>query len=132
VVAEQVRVDRDTVTLGGVRVRKVVDERQVVVDEPVLREEVSVERRSINRFVAADKPPKCRQEGDTTIVPVLEEVLVVQKRLLLKEEVRITKVRRTERGQEVVTKRAERAVIEKLDERGDVVSPAAERTSRTR
>ena len=96
-----------------------------------MREDISVERRPINRFVAANEPPQCRQEGDTTIVPVLEEVLVVQKRLLLKEEVRITKVQRTEREQQLVTTRAERAVIEKLDERGDPVTPAAENASKS-
>lgn len=31
-------------------------------------------------------PPGVRVEGDTTIVPVIEEVLVVEKRLILKEE----------------------------------------------
>lgn len=33
--------------------------------------------------------PEIRTEGDVTIVPVLEEVLVVEKRLVLKEELHI-------------------------------------------
>jgi stress response protein YsnF len=35
-----------------------------------------------------------RQEGDTWILPVLEEILVVEKRLMLREEVRVTPTRR--------------------------------------
>ena len=66
---------------------------QYTIDEPLFLEDVGVERVSINRIV--DEHPETWQDGDTTVIPVVEEVLVVQKRLLLKEEIRITK-RRTE------------------------------------
>ena len=55
-----------------------------------------------------------RQEGDTLIVPVLEEVLVVEKRLLLKEEVRITRTRTEVHSPQAVTLRSEEAVIEEI------------------
>jgi stress response protein YsnF len=42
---------------------------------------------AVNRVV--DAPSAIRQEGDTIIVPVLEEIMVVEKRLLLKEEIHI-------------------------------------------
>ena len=86
-------------------------ERTEVVDLPLTREEVSVERVAVNRVV--DGPVETRREGDTWIVPVLEEVLVVEKRLMLREEVRIT-TRRTEVAEpQTVTLRREEAVVER-------------------
>jgi hypothetical protein len=70
-----------------------LDERSVLIDEPLYYEDVEVERVPVNRIV--DGPVQTRQEGDVMIVPVVEEVVTVQKRLLLKEEVRIRR-RRTE------------------------------------
>ena len=46
-----------------------------------------VERIAINRVV--DAAPSVRQEGDTVIVPVIKEIMVVEKRLLLKEEIQV-------------------------------------------
>jgi hypothetical protein len=69
------------------------DQRSVLVDEPLFFEDVEIERVTVNRIV--DQPVQTRQEGDTMIVPVLEEVVTIQKRLLLKEEVHIRR-RRTE------------------------------------
>ena len=86
--------------------------------EPTRAEEtVSVERVPINREVA--EPPPVRQEGDTTIVPILEEVLVVEKRLVLREEVRITKRRREISERHRVTLRREQAEIERLPAEND-------------
>jgi stress response protein YsnF len=56
-----------------------------------------------------------RYEGDTMIVSVLEEVLVVEKRLMLKEELHIRK-RRVERHQpQCVTLRHEEARVEHIN-----------------
>ena len=63
----------------------------VSLDEPLFAEEVVVERVPVNRIV--DGPVQTRQEGDTTVIPVIEEVLTVHKRILLREEVRITRKR---------------------------------------
>jgi hypothetical protein len=70
-----------------------VDQRSVLVDEPLYFEDVEVERVPVNRII--DQPVETRHEGDTMIVPVVEEVVTIQKRLLLKEEVHIRR-RRTE------------------------------------
>ena len=80
------------------------------MDEPLLRESVQVERVPINRLVA--EAPASRQEGDTLVVPILEEVLVVEKRLMLMEEVRITRTRTEVHEPQTVTLRSEEAVIE--------------------
>jgi len=89
VVVEEVDIRKRRWDTGGVRVHVAVREREETVDEPLIRQEVQVERVPINRPV--DRPPAPRQEGNVTILPVVEEVLVVEKRLMLKEEVRITK-----------------------------------------
>jgi len=75
------------------RYQKATPERDVVIDEPLFGEDVTVERVQVNRLV--DAAPQSRQDGDTTIIPVVEEVITVQKRLLLREEVRITRRRTT-------------------------------------
>ena len=62
---------------------------QELVDVPLFREEVRVERVPINLFVEA--LPPVRQEGDTMIIPVVEEQIVIQKKLLLVEELRVRK-----------------------------------------
>ena len=95
---------------GGVRLTKRVTEREETVDEPLLRADVQVERVPINRVVT--EAPQARQEGDTLVVPILEEVLVVEKRLMLKEEVRITRTQTEVHQPQAVTLRMEEAVIE--------------------
>jgi len=64
---------------------------EFVHDEALFSDDVTVERVAVNRLL--DAPVETRQEGDTTVIPVMEEVLTIQKRLLLKEEVRITRKR---------------------------------------
>ena len=115
VVAEEIEVDRRWVETGRVRVTKRVSERVEVVDEPTLLEEVHVERVPVDRVV--DGPVPIRYEGDTMIVPLFEEVLVVEKRLVLKEELHITKRRREERSPREVTLRSEQARVERLEPR---------------
>jgi uncharacterized protein (TIGR02271 family) len=98
---------------GRVRVSKTVREREEVVDEPFLRQEVSVERVPIDRFV--DGPVPARYEGNTLVIPVLEEVLVVEKRLRLKEEVRVTKIQSEASEPQTVTLRSEEMTVERVD-----------------
>lgn len=99
-----------SVTIPLMEETRRVMEREETIDEPLLRESVEVERVPINRIVA--EAPPSRQEGDTLIIPVLEEVLVVEKRLMLKEEVRITRTQTEVHQPQAVTLRTEEAVIE--------------------
>ena len=77
-----------------------------------MREEVEVERVPIRRVV--DGPVPIRDEDGTTIIPILEEVLVVEKRLMLKEELHIRKHRVETHQPQRVTLRREEARIERL------------------
>jgi uncharacterized protein (TIGR02271 family) len=98
---------------GRVRITKIVHEREEEVNAPRVREEVTIERVTLNRMV--DAPVSMRQQGDTFIIPLLEEVVVVEKRLMVKEELRITKRRIEEHGSQQVTLRREEVVVERLD-----------------
>lgn len=111
VVAEELEVGARRVETGVVRVHKQVHEREEHVDRPVIREEVQIEHVPIGRMV--EQVPAPRSEGDTLIIPVLEEVLVVEKRLVLKEEVRVTRRRIEERSTQRVPLRTEEVVIER-------------------
>ncbi|WP_342647619.1 YsnF/AvaK domain-containing protein [Mucilaginibacter sp. CSA2-8R] len=92
VMQEDLQVDKQLIESGKVNVSKRVVDEDVTVDVPVAHEEVTVEKKAINQYVDTP-PPAVRQDGDTTIISVLKEVLVVEKRLMLVEEVHITKKR---------------------------------------
>lgn len=94
-----------------VRVHLRTVNREHLIDEPLNHEKVEIERVSINRPV--DAVPPIRHEGDTTVVSVVEEVLVVERRLVLKEEIRLTRVVSVERHRETVTLREQQAVVER-------------------
>ncbi|HEU4597590.1 MAG TPA: YsnF/AvaK domain-containing protein [Pyrinomonadaceae bacterium] len=114
VVAEQLDVRKRVVEGGGVRIRKTVREREEIVDEPLMREEVRVERVPVGRIV--DGPVPVRHVGKTMIVSLLEEVLVVEKRLMLKEELHITKEEIETYRPQRVRLRSEEAFVERVDD----------------
>ena len=109
--AEQLAVTRRRVE-HVVRVATVTHEREQQVDEALAHERIEIEHVPINRTV--DAVPPVREEGDTTILPVVEEVLVVERRLVLKEEVRIRRVRSTEHHRETVLLRSQDAVVTRV------------------
>jgi uncharacterized protein (TIGR02271 family) len=124
VVEEQLVIDKRQVDTGRVRVHKKIDKRQETVDLPLTRERVDVRRVVIDREVNDFLP--IRREGDTTIIPVVEELLVVEKKLRLKEEIHIIRRREEERHIEEVTLEAERAEIERIDQEGHSTQLAPE------
>jgi uncharacterized protein (TIGR02271 family) len=124
VVAETLDVEKRKVQTGGVRIKKVVHEREEVVDEPLMREEVQVKRVPINRVV--DAPVPVRHVGNTMIISLLEEVLVVEKRLMLKEELHITKGEIETYKPQRVTLRSEEAVVERVGD-DDEIDPQLKR-----
>jgi len=111
--AEQLVVTRRRVEHDIVRVKTVTREREQQVDEPLTDERIEVERVPIGRIVEA--VPPVREEGDTTVMPVVEEVVVVERRLMLKEEVRIRRVRSTGHHRETVVLRAQEAVVTRVE-----------------
>ena len=116
VLEERLEVGKRVVDTGGYRIVKRVEERDVVVDEALRLEGVDIERRPVGQLLVDGHVPTVRQEGATTIYPVLEEILVTQKRLLLKEELRITRTEGSRRDPQTVTLRSEEITIERLDD----------------
>jgi len=95
VMEEHLVVGKEWVETGRVLVSKNVVEEQSLFNTTVNSEEVSVERKEVNQYVEK-APAPVRQEGDVTIISVVKEVLVVEKRLMLVEELHITKRQRQE------------------------------------
>src|SRR5215467_11668288 len=96
--AEEVSVAKRRVVTGQVKVGTVTKESEQLVEELLEHEHVEIERIAVGKEV--DKAPAVRQEGDTLIIPVLEEIVVVERRLLLKEEVRVRRTREKQPYQE--------------------------------
>ncbi|MEP6988053.1 MAG: YsnF/AvaK domain-containing protein [Chloroflexota bacterium] len=110
VIEEVINVDKHEIE-HTVRISKTVRTEDIMVDEPLTREDIVVEHIAINRYV--DEPLPVRHEGDTTIIPLVEEVLVVEKRLLLREEIRITRQKSTISNPQVHTLRREDVQIDR-------------------
>jgi stress response protein YsnF len=122
-VEEQITTRIEETDLELVRVRKTVESRDVELEGQAVKEHVEVERVPVNRYVHAVPPP--RTEGDVTIIPVVEEIVVVEKRLLLKEEVHVKKRRHVVKRKLRVPVRRERIAVERL-------KPEQEREKRRR
>jgi uncharacterized protein (TIGR02271 family) len=110
---ERLLVGKREVERGRVVVRTRVEEREEIAEAALRSDAVSIERVPINREVEA--APPVREEDGVTIIPILEEQMVVQTRLVLKEEVRITRTSRTELFREPVRLRSERAEVVRLE-----------------
>jgi stress response protein YsnF len=122
--AEDVAISRRTVAGDTLRVKTMTRERDHHVDESLSHVRVEVERVPIGRPVAA--VPPTREEGDTTILSVVEEVIVIEHRLILKEEVHIRRIHVTERHTETVVVREQTVEICRVE----AASPAPEEDHR--
>jgi uncharacterized protein (TIGR02271 family) len=112
VVQEDLEIERRVVESGRIRVNKKVETTESVVDEPLVHESYDIRRISVNRII--DDAPKPHYEGDTLVLPILEEVLVVEKRLVLREEVRITPKREEVRDPQTHSLRREHVEVERV------------------
>ena len=110
-IGERLEVGVRTVQTAKIRLQKTVQEYQEELNEPLAVRTFQVERVALNQLV--DEPPAVRQEGDTTVYPVVEEQLILTKQLILKEEVRVTKVESERLDTQVVTLRREHLSVER-------------------
>ena len=107
--AEDATVSRQVIETGRVRLAKVTRTRDHLVDELLAHTNVEVRRIPIGRLI--DAMPPVKEDGDLTIVPIVEETLVVERKLMLKEEVHIRRVQTTERYQQKVKLRYQTAEV---------------------
>jgi uncharacterized protein (TIGR02271 family) len=109
---ERLEVKKRTVTTGKVRVVTHTETVEEVVRAVLDGEEADVQTIELDQPIVGPVP-QIRTEGDVIIVPVLEEILVVEKRLVLKREIRITKRRTSETVEIPVSLRKQRVKVER-------------------
>ena len=112
VIQERAVVNKRVVETGRVRIRKNVREYEEHVDIPHVHEEVRVERVPVDQFVEA--APQVRTEGDVTIIPVVEERYVMEKRLVLVEELHVRRERHETHRPQVVRVLKEEVEVDRL------------------
>ena len=114
IAGEELAASTREVETGRLVVRKRVETVPHDLTVDVAHDEVDIERVAMDQMV--EQVPEARYEGDVLIVPVIEEVIVVEKRLKLVEEVRITTRRVT--GEQVIHDEPRREVVEVVEEEG--------------
>jgi uncharacterized protein (TIGR02271 family) len=110
--AEEAEVARRTVETGRVRVATVTHTRDHLADEWLARTNVEVDRIPIDRVIEAIPPVK--EDAGLTIIPIVEETVVVERKLVLKEELHIRRKQTTERFQQTVPLRYQTAQITRI------------------
>ena len=121
--AEELTIRKEAVETGRLRVSKQTHTREASIDEDLLSEYAEIETIPVGRQIF--KIPSVRYEGDTTIIPIVEEVLHTERRLILKEEIRITRRQKTERFHDSVTLRYQEAVITRVQSATEPVDAAS-------
>jgi len=112
IIQEQVQINKEVVESGSVRISKSVHEVEEMYNIPISYEEHEVKRVTLNQYVDT-APPAIRYEGDTMIIPILREEVVVQKRIVLVEEVHVTKRQVEKTVQQPVTLLKEELNVER-------------------
>ena len=120
---ERLHVDKVPKDRGGYRITKRVETREELIDEPLRHHKVEIERCPVGRRLLGEAMPEPRYEGDTYIVPVIEEVLVTEKQLVLVEEIRITRRQGMHHKPQQVTLRKEDISIERLEPEDSSTTP---------
>lgn len=118
VIQEELHVGKRMIDTGrGIRVHRKIVERTEVVDEPLRQDALEITRVPVGREVDPDDLPEPHQEGDTFIVPVLEEILVIQRQWRLKEELHITKRKHEVHAPQTVILKSQEVSVEHFDEK---------------
>ncbi len=117
---ETLRVAKRTVEHGRVRVSVLTEVEQQQVRETLRSSRVEVAHVAIGRRLeAGEAMPQARTENDVLIVPIVEEMLVMEKRLVVVEEMHIRIVQNQEEVEQAVPLRRQRAVVERLASEGE-------------
>jgi uncharacterized protein (TIGR02271 family) len=117
VIEEELEVGKRRVEGDRVSVRTILRERTELVEQPLESTEVEIERITIDREI--DTAPEIRNDGDTMIIPIVEERLVIEKRLFLREEVHVHRRRVVTQFRQNVTLRSQEVVVERRDAASD-------------
>jgi uncharacterized protein (TIGR02271 family) len=91
VIQEHITISKEVIDTAKVYIKKRVTEEEQTLNIPLIHEGYEIEHVSINKIV--ETPPPVRQEGDTVIIPVVREVVVVEKKFELVEEIHMIKTK---------------------------------------
>ena len=114
VVEERVQVDVRPAPERTLRIRRRVVSEPQVVETPMWHERIEVERVAVDQLV--DEMPSPREDGDVLIIPCVEEVVVVEKRLRVREELRVRIVREQRIHRETVQLRRHEIEIDSAEQ----------------
>ena len=109
VVHEKVTSTKRLVDTNRIRIVKRVKEEEQSIAVPLDHEEIDIQTKHINQYVD-NIPEAVRYEGDTMILSILKEEVVV--RTLLEKEIHITKKKVQTQDKHTVTLRKEEVIIE--------------------
>jgi uncharacterized protein (TIGR02271 family) len=113
---EELEIQKRLVETGTVRMTTVVHEREVLVDAPLLHDNVAITRVPMPRVV--EGPVPVREEHGPTIISMVEEV-VVEKRWMLREEIHIRTQRIETHQPQRITLRSEEVQVERIPHADD-------------
>ncbi|QUS35692.1 DUF2382 domain-containing protein [Falsirhodobacter algicola] len=114
---------------GRVRVSTRTEEVETPVPVDLSEVDVDVVRVPVDRPV--DEAPQIITEGDVTIIPVVEERLIVQRQLYVREEIHIRRTERHETAEIPITTRKQTASIERLPSEEDATSSSRTQSKET-
>jgi len=124
VIQDEVIARAQRVKTGSVRVDKHVEKNVRKIAVPLVHDDVEVRRVAVNRVIK--EIPTVRSQDGIVVVPVVEEELVITKRLILKEEIHLIRRRTRERTIKEVEVQKEHAEVRRLDSDGRVIDPEPE------
>jgi stress response protein YsnF len=125
-VEERLAISRRLVETGRVRVHLSTATDDALVRETLRGERMEVERVALGHEVASAPTVREEEDGAVLVVPVLEEILVVERRLVLKEELRIRRIATSETIEETIPLRRQLASVERLSGAAAAGSPDAQ------
>jgi uncharacterized protein (TIGR02271 family) len=114
VIEEKVEVTKKVIEKARVRVSKTVHEKTESFEVPLSSEEIVVKRVPKNEIVDV-VPTGVRYEGEVMIIPVLKEVAVVEKRIMLVEEIHVIKNKHQHTETKEVVVRNEEVQVERTE-----------------
>lgn len=112
IMKEELSLSKRQLVSGRVRVSTQTESVEQMLSVDLSETEVEVVRVPIDRKI--DRMPEVVTEGGLTIVPVVEERLVVTRELYLREEVHIRHVERRQTQELPVTTRQQTVHVERL------------------
>lgn len=114
VLEEEIRITKKIVDTGVVNLSKTINESVESFNIPLAHEEIVVNRIPKNEIIDV-MPAASRYDGEVMIIPVLKEVAVIEKRIMLVEEIHISKVKTEKTETHEVTVRKEEMNITRRD-----------------